>query len=105
MNDRKSPFDILAEDIFANHDFVEPAWIGDREVRCIASAVSVDPGYTEFGFDEGASFFLRVPAAEFAKCDERNVMFRGQSYKIASRETDSSGRTVNLYLASRGETK
>ena len=53
MNERKSPFEIMTADLFKNADFVESAWIGGREIPCIASAIAEDPRFTEFGFDDG----------------------------------------------------
>ena len=102
MNERKSPFEIMTADLFKNADFVESAWIGGREIPCIASAVAEDPRFTEFGFDDGVKFFLRVPAGKVRECDDRYVTFHNRRYKITSRETDSTGNTVNLYLANPG---
>ena len=98
----KNPFEILNDDIFGNGDFVESASIDGIPIRVIPSALKENPEFTEIGFDTGVSFFLRTPKKDVARTSGEYVVYRGVRYRIASRETDSAGNSVHLYLSSSG---
>lgn len=97
-----NPFEIATRDIFDNPDFLDEAKIGGATVPVIPSGISEAPVVTEFGVDEGVSFFLRVRRSDLAE-PRRNdlVLFHGVEYRVASCSIDASGLVWKIDLKSR----
>ena len=98
-----TPFEIATNDIFTNADFAEEALFGENRVVVIASELSQDAVLSEFGLDEGASFFLRARAADLNKAPAKNdlVTFHGVEYRVSSVVLDSSGLVYRINLKSK----
>lgn len=99
-----TPFEIMTDDIFGNPDFTDTAAFGQQTgVTVIASEISDDARLTEFGLDDGVSFFLRVRRADLNAEPRKNdlVTFKGVEYRIASFSLDSSGLVYRIDLKSK----
>lgn len=97
-----NPFEVATEDIFANTDFVETATVGSSTVTVLASEITDAAKITEFGLDEGVSFYLRVRVSELAT-PQRNdlITFHGVEYRIDQAVLDSAGLTWKITLKSK----
>ena len=97
-----TPFEIATEDIFANPDFVESATVGGTVVPVIASEISGDPTLSQFGLNEGISFFLRIRKSDLASPQKNDlVTFNGVEYRVDSFALDSSGLVWRVNLKSK----
>lgn len=98
-----SPFDIATEDIFNNPDFTKVATINGQFVTVIRSTTMESPVLSEFGLDEGVSFFLRVQVSGLTAKPKQNdlISFGGTEYRISSCELDSCGLTYKIDLKSK----
>lgn len=98
-----NPFEIATNDIFENPDFVESANVGGATVPVLASERTEDAQLTEFGMDDGVSFFLRVRASDLGSAPKKNdaVVFHGVEYRAASVALDSSGLVWRIDLKSK----
>lgn len=97
-----NPFDIATNDIFENPDFADTAEIGGENVSVIASSVTENASLTEFGFDEGVSFFLRVKKADLNTEPKKNdiVVYNGERFRVASVTLDSAALVYKIDLKS-----
>ena len=97
-----NPFEIATLDIFGNADFLDEATVAGATVPVIASEIAEAPALTEFGLDEGVSFFLRVQKASLAEPRKNDlVVFHGVEYRIARATLDSSGLVWRIDLKSK----
>lgn len=98
-----NPFEIATEDIFSNPDFVSTAIIAGREVPVIVSELTEDARLTEFGMDDGVSFFLRVRCSQLDAPPKKNSLlsYKGIEYRIDDVILDSSGLVWRIDLISR----
>lgn len=98
-----NPFETATNDIFLNPDFAETALIGSSTVTVLASDISADPQLSEFGLDDGVSFFLRVRAVDLAAPPKKNdlITFNGVEYRVASVVLDSSALVYRINLKSK----
>lgn len=98
-----NPFEIATNDIFENPDFIETAMFGSSSVPVIASERTDAAKLTEFGLDEGVSFFLRARRADLAADPKRNdlVTFNGVEYRVDQAALDSSALVWKIYLKSK----
>lgn len=98
-----NPFEIATNDIFENPDFAETATVGGLTVPALASELTADAMLTEFGMDDGVSFFLRVRASDLAAAPKKNdpVTFNGVEYRAATVALDSSGLVWRIDLKSK----
>ena len=101
--EKMNPFETATNDIFLNPDFAETALIGSSTVTVLASEVSADPQLSEFGLDEGVSFFLRVRSVDLAAPPKKNdlITFNGVEYRVASVVLDSSALVYRINLKSK----
>ena len=98
-----NPFETATDDIFQNPDFAETAQFGNSSVTVLASEIQADPQLSEFGLDDGVSFFLRVRAADLAAAPKKNdlITFHGVEYRVASVVLDSSALVYRINLRSK----
>lgn len=95
-----NPFDYLVEDIFRCKDFVEYCVINNKQIPCIVSAISNLEVYTEYGVDDGISFYLQIKVTDYRPTKNDRVTYKDVTYKIESFTTDSTGKTNNVFLKS-----
>lgn len=97
-----TPFDIATNDIFENPDFADTAEIGGKTVTVLASSIAESAALTEFGMDEGVSFFLRVRKADLKTEPKKNdiVLHHGERFRIASVMLDSAALVYKIDLKS-----
>lgn len=95
-------FEQATIDLMTNPDFVESCTFREQSVSCVASELSEAPVLSEFGEDEGASFFLRIEARLLSTPPKKyeRITFRGTTYKIARADLDSAGLVWRIYLVS-----
>ena len=90
--------------MMSNPDFTELCYIGGSTAgtACVASELAESPVLTEFGEDEGASFFLRIEARLLSTPPKKyeQITFRGTTYKIDRADIDSAGLVWRVYLKS-----
>ena len=97
-----NPFEAATQLMMSNPDFTETATFRGSSITVIASELAFSQTLTDFGEDEGESFFLRIEArllASAPKKDER-ITFRGTTYKIDRADLDSAGLVWRVYLKS-----
>lgn len=97
-----TPFDIATNDIFGNPDFADTAEIGEKKVTVIASEIAENAALTEFGIDEGVSFYLRVRKSDLESEPKKNdiVQYHGERFRIASVTLDSAALVYKINLKS-----
>lgn len=94
-----TPFDVLVEDIFRNKDITEEMIFNGRRCRVGVSAIDIVPEVTDYGAEQGVSFYLSVRAEDAAGIKRGSLIeYRGQTYKVARTEIDAAGLTVNVFL-------
>lgn len=95
-----NPFDILVDDIFRNRDITEEMIFNGRAVRVGVSAIDFGPMVTDFGAEQGVSFYLTVRATDAVGIKRGSlVQYRGETYKVDHTEVDAAGLSVKVYLA------
>lgn len=97
-----NPFEIATDDIFENPDFVETATVGGVPVPVLASELTADAMLTEFGMDDGVSFYLRVRKADLEPEPKKNdiVQYHGERFRVASVTLDSAALVYKIDLKS-----
>jgi hypothetical protein len=88
--------------MMSNPDFTETCTFRNESIVCVASELAESPVLTEFGEDEGASFFLRIEARLLSTPPKKyeQITFRGTTYKIDRADLDSAGLVWRVYLKS-----
>lgn len=97
-----NPFEAATIAMMSNPDFVETATFRNGSVPVVASELACSPTLTDFGEDEGESFFLRVEARHLSAPPAKYelITFRGVDYKIDRADLDSAGLVWRVYLKS-----
>lgn len=96
-----TPFDCLVDDLLNNTDITECVTVNGRLVRAGVSSLEYAPGVTDYGLDDGESFYLTVRFSDAGGIRRGTLIsYRGKQYKVTSTETDSAGLTVSIYLKS-----
>lgn len=97
-----NPFEAATQIMMSNPDFVETAAFRNGSVPVVASELAFAPTVTEFGEDEGESFFLRIEARLLSSPPAKYelITFRGVEYKIDRADLDSAGLVYRVYLKS-----
>jgi hypothetical protein len=85
-----------------NPDFVETCTFRESSVPCVASETAESPVLTEFGEDDGVSFYLRIEGRLLSYPPKKyeKITFRGTTYKIDRADLDSAGLVYRVYLKS-----
>lgn len=95
-------FEKAIEDIFEVPEFKEE--FVDQEtgahVTTISYQVNTDQQYTEFGIDNGVSFYLTCKCKDYTPKRNKKIIFRGTTYRIDSFYADGFGLTYNIFLKS-----
>lgn len=90
--------------MMTNPDFTELCYIGGSTAgtTCVCSELAESPVLTEFGEDEGESFYLRIEARLLSAPPKKYdlISFRGTTYKIDRADLDSAGLVYRVYLKS-----
>lgn len=90
--------------MMTNPDFTELCYIGGSTAGtvCVASDLAESPVLTEFGEDDGVSFFLRIEVRLLSTPPKKyeKISFRGTTYKIDRADLDSAGLVYRVYLKS-----
>ena len=96
-----TPFDCLVEDILANPDITETVIVQGRLIRCGVTSLEYSPDVTDYGMDEGESFYLTCRITDAVGIKRGTLLtFRGKQYKVTGTEIDSAGLSVSIYLRS-----
>ena len=92
----------MVHQIYQCEDFIEEVFINGYKQKCIQSTVSDNLIYTEAGLSNGVNFSLDLEIATLHRIPEEGdkVIYRNNTYKIASTETDSANASMKLYLIS-----
>ena len=94
-------FEQMIEDCFSVPEFIEYFTTEDgAEIVSVAYSVDVDEQYTEFGMDNGISFYLTCKTADFTPTKGAKITFRGKQYKIDTFSADAFDLTYKIYLKS-----
>ena len=94
-----TPFEVLVDDIFRNMDITEEMIFNGRRCRVGVSAIDIVPDVTDFGAEQGVSFYLTVRAEDAIGIKRGSlIQYRGQTYKVARTEIDAAGLSVNVFL-------
>ena len=97
-----NPFEAATNILMNNQDFTETATFRGASISVVASEIGLAPTLTDFGEDEGESFFLRILASLLLTPPEKyeQITFRGTTYKIDRADLDSAGLVWRVYLKS-----
>lgn len=94
-------FEKAIEDVFSIPEFQETFILNGKEITCISYEISQDTLYTQFGIDEGISFYLTCKIKDYTSPKKGDrISFRGNQYKLDSFTADSFNLTYKLYLRS-----
>ena len=94
-----TPFEKMIDDVFNVPEFSEVFITAQgKEVVTIAYEVTTDGVYTQFGIDEGVSFYLTCKVKDHTPRKGEKIIFRGSTYKIDSFTADSFNLTYKLFL-------
>lgn len=94
-----NPFQKMIDDVFAVPEFCEKFRTeAGVEIITIAYEVATDEVYTQFGIDEGVSFYLTCKVKDYTPRKGEKIIFRGSTYKIDSFTADSFNLTYKLFL-------
>lgn len=90
--------------MMSNPDFTELCYIAGSTAGtvCVASELAESPVLTEFGEDDGVSFYLRIEGRLLSTPPKKyeKITFRGVTYKIDRADLDSAGLVYRVYLKS-----
>lgn len=97
-----NPFETATRQIMSNPDFTESATFRGASIVVVASELTESPVLTDYGEDDGESFFLRIEARLLDSPPKKYelITFRGTSYKIDHADLDSAGLVFRVYLKS-----
>lgn len=97
-----NPFETATRQIMSNPDFTEMATFRNSSIVVVASELTESPVLTDYGEDDGESFFLRIEARLLTTHPEKYelITFRGKTYKIDHADLDSAGLVFRVYLKS-----
>ena len=97
-----NPFEAATNILMNNPDFTEMATFRGSSITVVASETGMAPTLTDFGEDEGESFFLRIMASALSSPPQKyeEITFRGTTYKIDRADLDSAGLVYRVYLKS-----
>jgi hypothetical protein len=99
-----NPFEQATIDMMTNPDFGEVCYIGGSTVgtTCVCSELTEAAVITEFGDDDGESFYLRIEARLLSTPPKKydKITFRNVTYKIDRIDLDSAGLVYRVYLKS-----
>lgn len=94
-------FDCLVDDILSNADITEVVTVQGRQVRVGVSSLEYSPNVTDYGMDDGESFYLTARSIDAPGLKRGTLLtYRGKQYKVTSTTLDSAGLTVSIYLRS-----
>ena len=92
-------FQKMIEDIFNIPEFISTFETeSGKEITCITYETATDTLYTEFGIDEGVSFYMSVKKADYTPVKGAKLTYNGRAYKIDSFKLDSFNLSYNIYL-------
>ena len=92
-------FQKMIDDVFNVPEFCEKFKTeAGKEIITICYEISFDAVYTEYGIDDGISFYLTCKAKDYSPRKGEKIIFRGKTYKIDSYKTDSFSLTHNIFL-------
>ena len=97
-----NPFEAATIDLMTNPDFTETCTFREVSVTCVCSEIAEAPVITEFGDDDGVTFYLRIEARLLSSAPKKyeRITFRGTTYKIDRADLDSAGLVYRVYLKS-----
>lgn len=94
-------FEKMIDDVFKVTDFIEYFYTEDNiPITTIAYQMNTDQQYTEFGVDNGVSFYLTCKVSDFTPKKGKKIIFRNTTYRIESFYTDAFNLSYNIYLRS-----
>lgn len=95
-----NPFDVLINDLFSAKDFTETCKVNGKSLTCIVSSIATDTVVTQYGVDEGISFYLTVKATDYKPKKNDLIEYNRNKYKVDFFSLDSAGKTYSVYLRS-----
>ena len=91
-------FQSAIEDIFNTKEFTEYFTADNKTVVCIAYQTNVNSLYTQFGIDNGMSFYLTCKVKDYTPKKGNIITFRNKQYKIDEYKADSFNLCFNIFL-------
>lgn len=92
-------FEKMIDDCFSIPQFISTFETEDgKEITCITYETATDTLYTEFGYDEGVSFYITCKVADFTPKKGAKITYNGRTYKIDTFRADSFNLSYNIYL-------
>ena len=93
-------FKNMVKQIFQIDAFTEQCYINGFATKCICSSTQHDMLFTDAGLQDGVNFYLDVELDTLDRMPAENdkVIFRDNTYKIASTVIDSANTSMKIYL-------
>ena len=96
-----SAFEYMIQDVFKIPQFIQYFYTQDnKQIVCISYHIDVDQLYTEFGADNGVSFYLTCKVADYTPKRGAKITFRNQTYKIDNYSADAFNLSYKIFLRS-----
>lgn len=96
-----NPFEKMIDDIFNIPEFKEYFTTENGlTVDCISYETDFEPVYTEYGFDDGISFYLSCKVKDYTPKKGEKLTYKNKAYKIDTFKEDSFSLTYNIFLRS-----
>lgn len=94
-------FEKMIDNVFSVPQFIEYFTTEDgKEVVTVSYSVDTNTQYTEFGMDNGVSFYLTCKVKDYTPKKGLKITFRGKEYKIDYYHADAFDLTYNIFLKS-----
>lgn len=94
-------FEKMVQDVFNVPEFVEYFYDeNNTPIKTIAYSVNVEEDFTEYGVDNGVTFYLTCKRDDYAPKRGNKIRFRGETYKVANYSIDAFNLSYKIFLKS-----
>ena len=95
-------FQQMVNDVFQVVDFTQSFRDVEtnKEIICIAFSIENNEAYTQFGVDDGISFYLTCKKNDYVPRKNNKIIFRNQIFKIDNFSVDSFNLSWRIFLKS-----
>lgn len=92
-------FEKMIDDVFDIPEFIQYFCTPDnKDVVAISYEKATDTIYTEYGIDDGVSFYLTCKVKDYTPKKGDKITFRNQVYKVDTFSADSFNLTYKIFL-------
>lgn len=92
-------FEKMIEDIFNVPQFTTFFYTEEnKEIVTVAYETSVDPVFSEYGIENGVSFYLTCKTHDYQPKKGDKITYKNKKYKVENFTADSFNLTYNIFL-------